>query len=200
MLPVRDGHIILAVGNDGQFRKFCAVVGLDALPDNPDFATNAARVTNRKALREALIARLAAFERDALLAELEKAGVPASPINNIGQMFADPQTIARGMRMDLDDGHGNALPSVRAPMLMSKTPLAYERPSPRLGEHTAEILAELEKHERMRTGGQLIVDALEANGVERLYCVPGESFLAVLDALHDSPIRPSSAARKAAPR
>ena len=71
--------------------------------------------------------------------------MPASPINNIGQMFADPQTIARGMRIDLDDGHGNALPSVRAPMLMSKTPLVYERPSPRLGEHTAEILAELEK-------------------------------------------------------
>ena len=145
VLPVKDGHIILAVGNDGQFRKFCAVVGLDELPANPDFASNAARVTNRKALREALIARLASFERDALLAQLEKASVPASPINNIGQMFADPQTIARGMRMDLDDGHGNALPSVRAPMLMSKTPLAYKRPSPRLGEHTAEILAELEK-------------------------------------------------------
>jgi crotonobetainyl-CoA:carnitine CoA-transferase CaiB-like acyl-CoA transferase len=145
VLPVRDGHIILAVGNDSQFRKFCAAVGLDELPENPNFASNAARVTNRKALREALTARLTAFERDPLLAELEKAGVPASPINNIGQMFADPQTIARGMRMDLDDGHGNSLPSVRAPMLMSKTPLAYERPSPRLGEHTAEILAELEK-------------------------------------------------------
>ena len=61
-------------------------------------------------------------------------------------MFADPQTIARGMRMDLDDGHGNLLPSVRSPMLMSETPLVYDRPSPRLGEHTAEILAELEKH------------------------------------------------------
>jgi crotonobetainyl-CoA:carnitine CoA-transferase CaiB-like acyl-CoA transferase len=145
VLPVRDGHIILAVGNDGQFRKFCAVVGLDELPGNPDFATNAARVANRQSLRAALIARLATFERDALLADLEKASVPASPINNIGQMFADPQTIARGMRLDLDDGHGNALPSVRAPMLMSKTPLVYERPSPRLGEHTEEILAELEK-------------------------------------------------------
>ena len=72
---------------------------------------------------------------------------------------------------------------------MSETPLAYERPSPRLGEHTAEILAELEKPERMKTGGQLIVDALEANGVDRIFCVPGESYLAVLDALHDSPIR-----------
>ena len=72
--------------------------------------------------------------------------MPASPINTIGQMFADPQAIARGMRIDLDDGHGNTLPSVRAPMVMSETPLVYERPSPRLGEHTAEILAELEKN------------------------------------------------------
>ena len=145
VLPVKDGHFILAVGNDGQFQKFCAVVGLDDLPGNPDFATNPARVANRAALRAKMIERLATLERDPLLAALEKAGVPASPINTIGQMFADPQTIARGMRMDLDDGHGNRLPSVRAPMVMSGTPLKYERPSPRLGEHTAEIMAELEK-------------------------------------------------------
>jgi len=143
VLPVSDGHFILAVGNDGQFAKFCAVVGLDALAKNPDFASNAARVANRAALREHMVAALAAFTRDALLAKLEAAGVPASPINTIGQMFSDPQAVARGMRMDLDDGHGNALPSVRAPMVMSETPLAYSRPSPRLGEHTEEILAEL---------------------------------------------------------
>ena len=145
VLPVKDGHFILAVGNDGQFRKFCAAVGLDALPADPDYATNPARVANRKALREILVERLSTFERDALLPMLETAGVPASPINTIGQAFADPQTIARGMRLDLDDGHGNSLPSVRAPMKMSATPPHYERPSPRLGEHTAEILAELEK-------------------------------------------------------
>ncbi|HHZ09275.1 MAG TPA: CoA transferase [Rhizobiales bacterium] len=145
VLPVKDGHIILAVGNDGQFQKFCAVVGLDDLPANPDFATNPARVANRAALRARMIEKLTTMERDPLLAALETAGVPASPINTIGQMFADPQTIARGMRLDLDDGHGNRLPSVRAPMVMSGTPLVYERPSPRLGEHTAEILAELEK-------------------------------------------------------
>ena len=145
VLPVKDGHFILAVGNDGQFRKFCAAVGLDALPADPDYATNPARVANRKALREILVERLSAFDRDALLPMLEAAGVPASPINTIGQMFADPQTIARGMRLDLDDGHGNRLPSVRAPMKMSATPPVYDRPSPRLGEHTAEILAELEK-------------------------------------------------------
>ncbi|TIW96475.1 MAG: CoA transferase [Mesorhizobium sp.] len=145
VVPVKDGHIILAIGNDGQFAKFCAAIGLDDLPSNPDFATNPARVANRAKLREHIIEALKTFDRDPLLATLEAASVPASPINTIGEMFADPQTIARGMRLDLDDGHGNLLPSVRAPMVMSGTPLVYERPSPRLGEHTEEILAELER-------------------------------------------------------
>ncbi|PWJ83899.1 crotonobetainyl-CoA:carnitine CoA-transferase CaiB-like acyl-CoA transferase [Pseudaminobacter salicylatoxidans] len=145
VLPVQDGHFILAVGNDGQFRKFCAVIGLDGLADDPLYATNAARVANRATLREKVVAALAAFERKPLLDALDAAHVPASPINNIGQAFADPQVIARGMRLDLDDGHGNKLPSVRAPMVLSETPLTYERPSPRLGEHTEEILGELEK-------------------------------------------------------
>ena len=143
VLPVADAHIILAVGNDAQFRKFCAVVGLDDLATHPDYATNAARVANRADLREAITAKLSGFERLALLALLEQAGVPASPINTIADMFADPQTMARGMRLELDDGQGNALPSVRAPIVLSQTPLAYDRPSPRLGEHTEEILAEL---------------------------------------------------------
>ena len=145
VLPVRDGHIILAVGNDGQFQRFCRIVNLAELADDPDFATNAARVTHRAPLRERIVSKLEGFDRAPLLAALEAANVPASPINTIGEMFADPQTIARGMRLDLDDGHGNTLPSVRSPMLMSATPPVYERPSPRLGEHTAEILAELEK-------------------------------------------------------
>ncbi|MCC0039476.1 MAG: CoA transferase [Brucellaceae bacterium] len=143
VLPVRDGFFILAVGNDGQFQRFCNVTGLDRLVADPDYATNPARVTNRKRLREILIETLAEMDRDPLLRDLEKAAVPASPINDIGQMFEDPQVIARGMRMDLEDGHGNRLPSVRAPMVMHGTPLSYERPSPRLGEHTDEILAEL---------------------------------------------------------
>ncbi|MBX9462102.1 MAG: CoA transferase [Aquamicrobium sp.] len=145
VLPVKDGFFILAVGNDGQFQRFCKVVGLDHLTTDPDFATNPARVANRVRLREQLIATLAGWKREALLPLLDKAAVPASPINNIAEMFADPQVIARGMRMDLDDGQGNTLPSVRAPMVMSGTPLKYERPSPRLGQHTHEILAELEK-------------------------------------------------------
>jgi crotonobetainyl-CoA:carnitine CoA-transferase CaiB-like acyl-CoA transferase len=144
VLPVKDGHIILAVGNDGQFQRFCGAVGIPELAEDSDFATNPARVANRVRLREKLVAELSTREKGPLLVALEKATVPASPINNIAEMFEDPQIVARGLRMDLSDGDGNALPSVRAPMLMSKTPLAYERPSPRLGEHTEEILRELD--------------------------------------------------------
>ena len=144
VVPVKDGHIILAVGNDGQFQRFCGALGIPELAQDPDFATNPARVANRVRLRERLVAELAGREKAPLLAALEKATVPASPINNIAEMFEDPQIVARNMRMDLSDADGNVLPSVRAPMLMSRTPLAYERPSPRLGEHTEEVLAELE--------------------------------------------------------
>ena len=148
VLPVKDGFIILAVGNDGQFQRCCKVLGIEHLAADPDFSTNPARVTNRARLREKLVEALAGRERDRLLPLLDAVAVPASPINDIGQMFEDPQVVARGLRMDLDDGHGNLLPSVRAPMVMSGTPLAYERPSPRLGEHTEEILAELENARR----------------------------------------------------
>ncbi|WP_166016069.1 CaiB/BaiF CoA transferase family protein [Chelativorans multitrophicus] len=145
VFEVVDGHFILAVGNDRQFERFCAVIGREELAANPEFSTNAARVANRERLRSEIALRLKTFARDLLLKSLEEAGVPASPINTIADMFADPQTIARGMRLDLKDADGNALPSVRAPMVMSQTPLAYTRPSPRLGEHTEEILRELEE-------------------------------------------------------
>jgi crotonobetainyl-CoA:carnitine CoA-transferase CaiB-like acyl-CoA transferase len=150
VVPVKDGHVILAIGNDGQFRAFCKVVGLEALTTDAAFATNPARVANRVDLRGLIIETLSTWEKTALLAALERAGVPASPINTIAESFADPQAIARGMRMDLTDPAGTAIPSVRAPMLMSATPPVYERPSPRLGEHTDEILAELAELEKKR--------------------------------------------------
>ncbi len=143
VLPLADGHFILAAGNDGQFQRFCKVVGLDHLADDPDFATNPARVVNRDRLRGILVETLSSWARADLLPMLDAAAVPASPINNIAESFADPQTVARGMRIDLDDGYGNMLPSVRAPMVMSGTPLQYNRPSPRLGEHTDDILSEI---------------------------------------------------------
>ncbi|WP_163268026.1 CaiB/BaiF CoA transferase family protein [Chelativorans alearense] len=145
VFEVADGHFVLAVGNDAQFARFCAVIGAEDLAGDTDFSTNAARVANRERLRGEIAPKLKTFTRNALLEKLDAAHVPASPINTIEEMFADPQTVARGMRIELDDGHGNALPSVRAPMRLSGTPLAYDRPSPRLGEHSQEILRELEE-------------------------------------------------------
>ncbi len=143
VLPVKDGHIILAVGNDGQFQRFCKIVGLDDLPADERFATNPARVAHRAALRERVVAALAGWDKAELLGKCDANAVPASPINTIEEMFDDPQVKARGMQLSLDDGHGTALPSVRSPINLSQTPLAFERPSPRLGEHTAEILREI---------------------------------------------------------
>ena len=123
-----------------------SIVVDDALLEEAQQAlgTRGLKETVYAALHEAIVAALSGFEREPLLASLEKAGVPASPINTIGEMFADPQVSARGLRMELEDGGGNALPSVRSPIVLSQTPLAYSRPSPRLGEHTDEILAELD--------------------------------------------------------
>src|SRR5690606_24020912 len=134
VIPIKHGHIILAVGNDGQFQRFCAAIGLDQLATDPGVATNPLRAENRLRLRQAIVTALLEWNRANLLAALEKASVPASPINTIGQMFDDPQVKARRMQLALDDGDGNLLPSVRSPMVMSATPLTYQRPSPRLGQ------------------------------------------------------------------
>ncbi len=145
VFPVSDGHLIIAVGNNGQFQRMCTVLGIDTLATDPRFETNEARVVNRRELRPLIIEATEKWKRDDLLSRLEESNVPGGPINSIADMFADPQAIARGLRMDLEDGHGNTIPNVRSPILLPETPLNYHRPSPRLGEHTDEILAELEK-------------------------------------------------------
>ncbi len=156
-LPTADGHLIVTVGNDSQFRHFTAVIGVADLADDPRFATNEARVTHRAALIPLLAERTATFMRDDLLGRLEAAGVPAGPINRVDQVFADPQVIHRAMRLDLERSDGIAVPSVRSPMVFSATPLAYERAAPRLGEHGREILASIgysgEEVERLISGG-----------------------------------------------
>ncbi len=134
VFSVSDGEIILAVGNDGQFRRCCKVVGLETLGSDPRFATNDARVANRQSLTEALGAALAGWERDALLAALEAATVPAGPINRVDQVFDDPQVIARGLRIDPE-----GVPGLRSPIRLSESPLRLERRAPKLGEHDTEI-------------------------------------------------------------
>ena len=138
VFAVSDGHFILAVGNDGQFRKACTVLGLPDLPDDSAYATNPARVANREALVPMIQTVLNRWTRDDILAALEKSGVPAGPINTIGDVFADPQIQARGMQI----AHGS-LPGVRLPILFDGQPMIADRPCPRLGEHTDEVLASL---------------------------------------------------------
>lgn len=150
VVPVADGHIILAVGNDGQFQRACKILGLEALAADPLYSTNEARVKNREALRTHIWEKSRTFPKSDLLAACETNAVPVGTINAIGEMFDDPQVKARGLRVDLPDFEGNAIPGVRTPIMLSKTPLRYDTPSPRLGEHTDEVMAELERQEQDR--------------------------------------------------
>ena len=139
-----DGHLILAVGNDGQFQRLCTLLGIPEAPADPRFATNAARVAHRGDVHALLAGRMQDWSKAKLLAACEANAVPAGPINSIADMFDDPQVKARGLRIDLPDADGNLIPGVRTPTGFSETPLVYDRPSPRLGEHTDDILAELD--------------------------------------------------------
>lgn len=150
VIETADGHIILAVGNDGQFQRFCAILGREDLPEDERFSTNKSRVKHRADLRPLILEQSRTWTKADLLSACERNGVPAGPINSIAETFDDPQIKARGMRLDLADRDGNSIPGVRTPIVFSETPLSYDRPSPRLGEHSTEILAELEAIEEKR--------------------------------------------------
>lgn len=143
VFPAADGHLVIAVGNDGQYRRLCEVLAAPELAADPRYATNAGRVAARGELAAALSRLTAARARDELLAALERVGVPAGPIHDVAEVFADPQVIARGMRVDLPapEVAAGSIPGVRTPILLSRTPLAYGAPSPRLGADTADVEA-----------------------------------------------------------
>ena len=132
--PTNDGWFILAVGNDAQFRRFCQIVGLDALPDDPRFAGNPDRVANRQALSAVIGAATSGWTRDQLLARLETAQVPAGPINSVEQAFADPQIRHRGMAISMARQDGSSVPGIRTPIRFSGAELALDKPSPMLGQ------------------------------------------------------------------
>jgi crotonobetainyl-CoA:carnitine CoA-transferase CaiB-like acyl-CoA transferase len=142
VFPTSDGSIILAVGNTGQFAKLCEALGAEDLRDDPDYATNEGRVRNRAALVPELGRRTIRFSRDELLEKLGKLKVPAGPVNTIADVFADPQVIERGIRVDLaaPEAKAGAIPTLRSPIVMDGEPQVAERPSPRLGAHTDEVL------------------------------------------------------------
>jgi crotonobetainyl-CoA:carnitine CoA-transferase CaiB-like acyl-CoA transferase len=145
VFPVADGRIIIATGNDAQFVKLCGVLGAPKLAEVPEYNDNKGRLAHRAELVGKLTALTSSFKRDELLPKLESAGIPAGPINDLEQVFTDPQVVHRGMRLELksDAAQGGIIPGLRSPIMLDGTPMASDRPAPRLGEHSAEILREI---------------------------------------------------------
>ena len=135
-----DGEVILACGNDNLYRKFCEAAGCPELVGDPRFATNGKRVENRAELTRLLADVFRKRTKREWLELLEAAGVPNGPINNVAQVFEEPQVKARGVRIALEHGAGAKLPLVASPMRFSETPIEYRQAPPLLGEHTDEVL------------------------------------------------------------
>jgi crotonobetainyl-CoA:carnitine CoA-transferase CaiB-like acyl-CoA transferase len=143
VFPAQDGHIVLAVGNDGQFVKLCEAIGRPDWASDPRFMRNADRVRNEGELTPLLTARFRDFTRAELTALLDAAGVPCGPINTVPDVFADPQVVHRGMLRDLPHPLAGTVPQVVSPIRLQDAPLSFDRGPPTLGQHTAEVLAEL---------------------------------------------------------
>ncbi|WP_323614886.1 CaiB/BaiF CoA-transferase family protein [Pseudomonas putida] len=141
--PTADGDFILTVGNDGQFRKFVEVAGQPQWADDPRFATNKLRVANRAELIP-LIRQATVFKTTAeWVSQLEAAGVPCGPINDLAQMFQDPQVLARGLAVSMPHALAGSVPQVASPIRLSETPVEYRRAPPLLGEHTDAVLGDV---------------------------------------------------------
>ena len=158
VFAARDGHIIVAVGNENQFARMCEVIGRPELASDARFATNASRVNNRDELIAILQRIFAARTMRDWLEALERAGVPCGPINTVADVFADPQVQERGLKLDLPHPSIGSVPSVANPIKYSATPISYNSAPPMLGADTDEILREMlgvtsEEIARLRKGG-----------------------------------------------
>jgi crotonobetainyl-CoA:carnitine CoA-transferase CaiB-like acyl-CoA transferase len=152
-----DGDVILACGNDNLFRKFCEAAGCTGFATDPRFATNGKRVENRVELTRLLQEIFLKKKTSEWLELLETAGIPNGPINNIAQVYAEPQVKARGVRVELTNVSGVKVPLVASPMRFSETPVEYRLAPPALGQHTEEVLRGLGKSDaeiaRLRSAG-----------------------------------------------
>ncbi|HEY1393514.1 MAG TPA: CaiB/BaiF CoA-transferase family protein [Methylibium sp.] len=142
VFEVADGHLILAVGNDGQFAKFCTVAGCPELAEDPRYAKNADRVRNRALLVPLLAQVLKTRTRADWLQALEAAKVPCGPINGLDEVFADPQVVARGMTEAVPHPLNDALRLVASPLKLAATPARTRHAPPLLGQHSEEVLAD----------------------------------------------------------
>ena len=153
VFPCRDGHLVLVVGNDGQFMKFCEVIGLPELATDCRFATNADRVRNRQALGELIRAAFAKADMTDWLTRLDAAGVPCGPINTIPAVLEDEQVQHRSMKMRMPHPLAGTVDLIGSPMRFRNAQLRRDRHPPLLGEHTAEVLAEFAIQAPTETGG-----------------------------------------------
>jgi formyl-CoA transferase len=158
VLKTSDGSVIVACGNDNLFRKFCEVAGRPELADDARFATNGKRVANRAELTRILSEIMAKRSMREWLDALEGAGVPCGPINSLEQVFAEPQAMARGLKMELPHPTAGKVALTRSPMRFSETPVQHDVPPPTLGQHTEEVLKGLLKKspseiEKLRSEG-----------------------------------------------
>ncbi len=156
----KDGHLILAIGNDGQFARFCAAVGRGDLSADDMFSTNPARVSNRDSLIPLIEKIMLSRTTDEWVELLEAHTVPGGPINGMKRVFDNEQVVAREMSKNIARDNCEAMPTVASPMQFSKTKVGYNRPPPKLGEHTREVLDEILK--------------LEPSEIARLKAVLGE--------------------------
>lgn len=157
-----DGHIIVAAGNDGQYRKFVQVGGRAELADDPRFLTNPLRVQQRDVLVPILAEMVKTKSKKEWISELEAAGVPCGPINNLDEVFNDPQVIARGIRVELPHPTAGKAPLVASPMRLSETPVNYAGAPPLLGQHTQQVLSEVLHYSLDQ------IEALEKDGIVSL--------------------------------
>lgn len=138
-----DGHIILAVGNDEQFVRFCGVAGLESMARDERYSSNAARVQRRDELIPLIEAAMSKRTSEAWLSTLESAGIPCGPINSIAEVFDNPQLQHRGMQITMEHAAGTEVTMPGSPLKFSASPVRYQRPPPTLGEHTEEVLLDL---------------------------------------------------------
>ena len=139
VFPTADGHIILAVGNDGQFKRFCEIAGCPELAEEARFTTNSQRIVHRAELIPLIAEVMRTRSKQEWIAALEEATVPCGPINNMKEVFEDPQVRHRELRVDIPHSSGGTAPVVASPMRLSKTPVEYRIAPPLLGEHNEEI-------------------------------------------------------------
>ncbi|MGZ8203600.1 MAG: CaiB/BaiF CoA transferase family protein [Burkholderiales bacterium] len=138
-----DGDLILAIGNDSQFARFCDAAGISEVATDPRFVNNPARIANRAACTEAIAPAIRARTTAEWIGILEPLGVPCGPINRLDQIYADPQVQHRGLKIEVPHPLTGSVPLVANPIKFSRTPIAYETPPPLLGQHTDEVLRDL---------------------------------------------------------